>query len=232
VYNPTTGRWLSRDPIGFKAGDANLYRYVANRPTYHTDPSGLYAQQQQQGCQKDCCCCIDEFRIDVLKKIPQEYKPKGFPEENYGHVFRALVGVTLNVAKKHEFCKLTWKEKSNIVPKGYPAACKPDQWCTLPDTMDSAVFTNWQNAKKVHECPKTFDPFSMVDLPSMPFDKDRRFRYLCFDVKVESTCPAGMCKNASKGFKAVQVVEFNQKGEITKQTFELDKACEYPKKGG
>ncbi|WP_153559448.1 RHS repeat-associated core domain-containing protein [Roseimaritima sediminicola] len=40
-YDPTTGRWLSQDPIGFAAGDANLYRYVGNGPTTKIDPSGL-----------------------------------------------------------------------------------------------------------------------------------------------------------------------------------------------
>jgi hypothetical protein len=29
------------DPLGFDAGDANLYRYVGNGPTNATDPSGL-----------------------------------------------------------------------------------------------------------------------------------------------------------------------------------------------
>jgi len=32
---------ISQDPIGFNAGDANLYRYVGNRVTVSTDPSGL-----------------------------------------------------------------------------------------------------------------------------------------------------------------------------------------------
>lgn len=32
---------ISKDPIGFEAGDANLYRYVGNTPTTLTDPSGL-----------------------------------------------------------------------------------------------------------------------------------------------------------------------------------------------
>jgi hypothetical protein len=41
MYDPTVGRWLSQDPIGFKAGDPNLYRYVGNSPTNATDPSGL-----------------------------------------------------------------------------------------------------------------------------------------------------------------------------------------------
>jgi RHS repeat-associated protein len=39
-YDSSTGRWISQDPIGFAAGDANLYRYVGNRPTNATDPSG------------------------------------------------------------------------------------------------------------------------------------------------------------------------------------------------
>jgi RHS repeat-associated protein len=40
-YDPSQGRWLSRDPLGFDAGDVNLYRYVGNSPTELTDPSGL-----------------------------------------------------------------------------------------------------------------------------------------------------------------------------------------------
>ncbi len=40
-YNPSTGRFVSQDPIGFLAGDANLYRYVGNWVTGAADPSGL-----------------------------------------------------------------------------------------------------------------------------------------------------------------------------------------------
>ncbi len=40
-YDPTTGRWLTQDPLGFDAGDTNLYRYVNNAPTMAVDPSGL-----------------------------------------------------------------------------------------------------------------------------------------------------------------------------------------------
>ena len=40
-YDAETGRWLSNDPIGFAAGDANIQRYVGNSPTNATDPSGL-----------------------------------------------------------------------------------------------------------------------------------------------------------------------------------------------
>lgn len=33
-------RWLSEDPLGFEAGDANLCRYVSNSPANFTDPDG------------------------------------------------------------------------------------------------------------------------------------------------------------------------------------------------
>jgi RHS repeat-associated protein len=36
-----SGRWTSEDPIGFAAGDFNLYRYVGNSATNYVDPSGL-----------------------------------------------------------------------------------------------------------------------------------------------------------------------------------------------
>jgi RHS repeat-associated protein len=41
-YDSSTGRWLSQDPLGFDAGDSNLYRYVKNGPTMATDPSGTW----------------------------------------------------------------------------------------------------------------------------------------------------------------------------------------------
>ena len=40
-YDPSAGRFISQDPIGFSAGDVNLYRYVGNGPGDGTDPEGL-----------------------------------------------------------------------------------------------------------------------------------------------------------------------------------------------
>ncbi len=39
-YDPEAGRFLSRDPIGLRAGDANLYAYVRNDPINRIDPDG------------------------------------------------------------------------------------------------------------------------------------------------------------------------------------------------
>jgi len=38
--HPTLGRWLTRDPIGYRGG-LNLYAYVGNRPVNRRDPWGL-----------------------------------------------------------------------------------------------------------------------------------------------------------------------------------------------
>jgi RHS repeat-associated protein len=40
-YDPSLGRFISEDPIGFAAGDANLSRYVGNSTPNAVDPSGL-----------------------------------------------------------------------------------------------------------------------------------------------------------------------------------------------
>jgi len=41
-YDPAVGQFLSEDPAGFAAGDANLRRYVGNDPVNRVDPTGMY----------------------------------------------------------------------------------------------------------------------------------------------------------------------------------------------
>ena len=40
-FDPARGRFVSQDPLGLAAGDANYYRFVENSPTNWIDPSGL-----------------------------------------------------------------------------------------------------------------------------------------------------------------------------------------------
>ena len=62
-YDPNTGRWTAQDPIGFKGGDVNLYRYVGNSPTNFIDPSGLAKRDR-----------TDEFRkMGVKNGVPKDY---------------------------------------------------------------------------------------------------------------------------------------------------------------
>ena len=47
-YNPSTGRWLSKDPIEERGG-ANLYAMVSNDPLNKTDALGLSASDMYAG---------------------------------------------------------------------------------------------------------------------------------------------------------------------------------------
>jgi len=49
-YDPVTGRWLSKDPIGLSGG-VNLYAYCHNDPINYNDPLGL--DENQNGDDKD-----------------------------------------------------------------------------------------------------------------------------------------------------------------------------------
>jgi RHS repeat-associated protein len=40
-YDPTTGRFLSEDPIEFSGRDVNFYAYSSNDPVNYRDPTGL-----------------------------------------------------------------------------------------------------------------------------------------------------------------------------------------------
>jgi RHS repeat-associated protein len=53
-YDPRAGRFLTRDPIGFAGGDANLYRYVKNNPINLIDPEGLLGKSCSQEGYETC----------------------------------------------------------------------------------------------------------------------------------------------------------------------------------
>lgn len=44
-YDSVGGRWISEDPIGFDAEDANLNRYVLSNPLVNVDPFGLTEEE-------------------------------------------------------------------------------------------------------------------------------------------------------------------------------------------
>jgi RHS repeat-associated protein len=90
-YDPTTGRWPSRDPIGERGGE-NLYAFVGNRPTNTFDILGLEESKE------DCCkgkkgvkevtddagrkCCEDEIQTVELR-----VERRNLLEGNVGHAF-------------------------------------------------------------------------------------------------------------------------------------------------
>jgi RHS repeat-associated protein len=52
-YDPSTGRFLSEDPLGLGGGDLTLYSYAGNNPVVFVDPSGLCASSGGPSSFKD-----------------------------------------------------------------------------------------------------------------------------------------------------------------------------------
>ncbi|MBW2690920.1 MAG: RHS repeat-associated core domain-containing protein, partial [Deltaproteobacteria bacterium] len=48
-YDPETGRWLSKDPVGISGG-LNLYAFCENNPVHFVDPDGLMASRSPKDC--------------------------------------------------------------------------------------------------------------------------------------------------------------------------------------
>ena len=78
-YDPSVGRFISEDPIGFGGGDANLYAYARNNPVNLVDPFGL--------CPGDKQACIDRFlRTYYGDFVANTLVPQQFPLMNEDRV--------------------------------------------------------------------------------------------------------------------------------------------------
>jgi RHS repeat-associated protein len=76
-YDPQIGRWIGQDPIGFDAGDSNLYRYVRNHPVVALDPSGKdelsdYVETQKRKYRQTDGKDIGRILALVWKNLPAD----------------------------------------------------------------------------------------------------------------------------------------------------------------
>ena len=84
-YSPTSGRFLSEDPIRFAGLDANLYRYVGNNPINFIDPYGL--------APGDIFPTINEAGVDAINYINSRSIREG--REYGGYIYgNELTGYT------------------------------------------------------------------------------------------------------------------------------------------
>ena len=64
-YDASTGQWISEDPIGFEAGDENLYRYTGNHPIASLDYFGLLTEKDVKSIDPLSTLWDDLFSLDT-----------------------------------------------------------------------------------------------------------------------------------------------------------------------
>ncbi len=86
-YDPSSGRWISKDPIGFGGGDSNLYAYVSNDPVNFIDPTGTAEEDAPSPCnpKKSWDVKLREKGLNVLKKVPDWMLPKSLKQLKSGY---------------------------------------------------------------------------------------------------------------------------------------------------
>lgn len=107
-YDPMDGRFISKDPIGFRGGDVNLFAYVGNDPINWIDPTGLTKGGKQKITGNDPLTdgvskSSSKAEIDAaIRSIEEALKDKCMSQarKNYLKAFLKVAkrGFTLSVA--------------------------------------------------------------------------------------------------------------------------------------
>jgi len=73
-YNAAIGRFMSQDPLGFRAGDFNVYRYALNSTPNLMDPTGMAVPKQYMN-QLEYAHILE--LLEAIRKAMQEALAKG-----------------------------------------------------------------------------------------------------------------------------------------------------------
>ena len=114
-YSPVLGRWLTRDPIGYRGG-INLYGYVESDPVGMVDPEGTKWTIVRDGKAR---ATVEGQKGDTINSLLQT-------KDNHGH----LVRLAADEYKK-------WLEPigNSALPASATAPLKCDEKFTIPNTI-------------------------------------------------------------------------------------------------
>ncbi len=116
-YDPSTGRFLQQDPLGF-GGGANFYTYSLNDPVNHIDPFGLYGTRDCSYYDEQCKKYNGTYYCDWAPKWCDRFHP--WDDKHWTRCVRK--------------CLQDYDDKN----------CSPDQPCTDPRTESQVKKCNWK----------------------------------------------------------------------------------------
>jgi len=102
-YDPKVGRWLSEDPIGFDAGDVNVYRYVGNEPGNGVDLQGLEKVTPGPLESEDCTIIIVFGHTPFVRTIITQHSREYVKDQAAGVSSRCRVGTVCCGNERVEF---------------------------------------------------------------------------------------------------------------------------------
>ena len=112
-YDPSTGRYVTRDPIGLAGGDVNSYRYVGNNPLKIIDPFVLWPRPAHERMIDLRFPTLDPRLADAIKRGSAYADSFKFqtPEYAYMHAMRSYYDQPISEAQKRteEFIELFLK---------------------------------------------------------------------------------------------------------------------------
>jgi RHS repeat-associated protein len=101
-YDSKVGRFISEDPIGFSAGDTNLYRYVGNNSTNYTDPTGTlisgWAEDLLLGADQLAAGFANVVSFGLTNKIRSTNKLAVENQEGWLYNLGSLAGLGVSAA--------------------------------------------------------------------------------------------------------------------------------------
>ena len=120
-YDPQTGRWTAKDPIGFTGGDTNLYGYVLFDPIDYFDQTGQ-SRQSKEYCDA-LKKSIENIEQEIRKRIGELAEDKlGLPESCPGDTEKPSLS-------KGGHRRMLNEHKANLSKKKafYDAFCSDDE---------------------------------------------------------------------------------------------------------
>lgn len=143
-YDPTIGRWLSRDPIA-EEGGLNLYRYVDNDPARRIDRLGLQAALVPG-------YPVNPFTAAPIEGHPDYDGPKHRPAVapwnagNYANQFRGMDGAD-SIHHAVATCEVGRWVGDLVGPFKYPLGFAAAQYAALMGDIGEAInpSSDWES---------------------------------------------------------------------------------------